>query len=623
MGQTEPQRLILSQEQALKSMEYYFNTELPIDINTSPNIYSNKVTEKWMNGIIRLGDDYANLLIDMAKQKDGNDLQFLKNCILRNSKRRGNWVKKQSINSKNLQDENLVEGSEFTDFTCQSVEFSVCTSGELESRINLCQLTKHVHVDLMKLFCNCFENHQIASDEPITIPLVVDESRLSGFEYLPDSNYKKKYLSHLMDFLLVLVYCPYLFIEYFTFGKLERNLELDGNIFDKDFYLKDVKYLAEVLGWKSEHVQRYISLELVRFGVQGMDDLLQNWEDVMISQLSQKCEEHDSVIQFCDRDGTSGKSVSVIKDIAFYRCSFLRLMIASGMKESTQKIVELECSYDVVLAFFEFICTGSVISESCAIELIMYCDAIGFTLLQNISAHIVKNNITNEEQALTILNLAKSLSDIRHFQVIQVYCESYIQYYKKYVNAEPSSNPQEEICHDNFTLYSAMKPITEYNDGVYGACFGLEEKSGRYRLLHQLAFSKFDNSTLLDKNIFYTKQLGRHQFQISMPENQSQTQMVHFKKILICISVLNDYNKVKTKLEDIMRFVPYIRQHSVICLTMCDIPYSLWKVNRKDLLNFADKMGVSYVETSALLSLNLNILEDTFKFPINFYGGGL
>ncbi|KAG2378817.1 hypothetical protein C9374_007965 [Naegleria lovaniensis] len=651
----------LSQVQAFDSMEHFFYACFPTDVPIKSHKSSSFVTEKWMNGIVQIGDDYTRLIYEMSLQLDNRELRWLSQNLERNEKRKQLWVKKLALLRENVEDdlgvkvgsngglENDSASSSLLlsgiDFTCSNFEFNI----ELLDCHQSFTITKHLHASIMSSFSEVFERviseGTQTNSNSFSISLKLDGTSLSGFSMFHQANsttQKKLYLTNLIDLLVLAVYCPYVFIEFCIFARMDQMLEVGGDIYDKDFYIKDLIQLFELIKLKHLNVfNEYLQYELLRQGKQQMDKLLQTWEDVMLESLVLQ-NEHAHVQQEntspsstsimklapCQRElitfasnleeQSEIETISVIKDLVLCRSNFFNTMISSGMSESQQHVIGLECTNEVMKNMFNFIYTGSFTNESIVIELLMYCDMVGFKHLSNRCAHVIKKNITSIEEAKTIYDLAKSLEHIHAFEMIKIYTVLYCYYMEKFRhNFADSYNWEvpEEMKHnervEDFTFRSTFSPVpTTNNRGYYYNydlgrvfCYGIGPKSGANRLLHQRTHKKFDNTSLYQKDgIFYGN------FYHCGVLNESSSSVEDIGKLILCVSVLHDHEELVKELTSILQKIPtLVQRRSVrVCLTMCDLPRAVWKIDRDALFKLALQHGIHLIETSALLGVNVS-----------------
>ncbi|KAF0983038.1 hypothetical protein FDP41_011016 [Naegleria fowleri] len=639
----------LSQVQAFDAVEHFFYDCFPTDVPIKSHKSSSYVTEKWLNGIVQIGDDYTRMLCEMSLQLENRELKWLSQSLERNEKRKQLWVKKLALSRENVEDDlgakmesnSGASVSSGIEFTCSTFEFNI----QLLDCNQSFRITKHLHASIMSSFSEVFEQviyeGVSVNSNSFSISLKLDGNSLSGlsmFQRANSANQKKLYLTNLIDLLALAIYCPYLFIEFCIFARLDEVLEVGGDIYDKDFYIKDLMQLFELVKLKHLNVfNEYLRFELMRQGKNRTDDLLQSWEHVMLeslvhvgtgetdnstpstSMIMEMAPCREELITFSSNlEGQSEieTTISVVKDLVLCRSNFFNTMISSGMSESQQHVIGLECSIEVMKNMFNFVYTGSFTNESIAIELLMYCDMVGFKHLSNRCAHVIKKNITSIEEAKTIYDLAKSFEHIRAFELIKIYTVLYC-YYKEiyrqnFANAQDWAVPEEMKKNErveDFTLQSTCSPSATVQKNYYRSyeeyrivCYGIGTKSGANRLLYQRAHKKFDNSTLYQKDgIYYGPILHCGVLTKSSPINDS------VGKVILCLSVLFE-GDVERELTEIFNKIPkLVKRRAVrLCLTMCDLPRAVWKIDRDALFTLAIRHGILVIETSALLGVNVS-----------------
>jgi len=407
---------ITTGEKVMDALEYFFNSSFPQIVPAG--IASHTLSRAWLNGLLQIGNDYCRLLCDMAMEKDHRDMTWLRSAIGRIEKRTSNWLKKKNLSQEHQISQTI---SRTLEWNCSEFVFELWNGSELVS------FSRHLHQSIAKRFSPVMNSAII--NEKTVVTISDDFSHLLGMKHIQKAELQMEYLKNLVEMMIVYMYCPHLLSEWIRTGRMDASVDVSGIIFDKDFYTTDLKAMARAFQlYGQEAVCEYLDMELRRkTSPEIVDNMLNQWKKQMHEMIHSETASSESIV-FIALHHTAEeepKQVVVVKDILLYRSEFFNTMIGSGMKETNQEVIGLECSNTVLTALFEFVYTGSFQDETCAPELMVYCDMIGFRYLLNTCAHIIKKNIQTIEDALSMYNFSKSVEYIPAVIPLKLYCAAY------------------------------------------------------------------------------------------------------------------------------------------------------------------------------------------------------
>ncbi|EFC37116.1 POZ/BTB domain-containing protein [Naegleria gruberi] len=530
----------------------------------------------------------------MSKRMDKREIDWLGPIIIRNEKRISNLNRNTTIIEE--------EKAELQNFSSECFTFHFIVDGTKIS------ITKHIHTEIVSTFSKLISK-QVKEGEELEFTFEIAKKQFKGLVYLYNIKEKQKYLENVIDLLVVGLYCPYLIIDYFEYGRMEGGMEISPYIFDSEFYVYDLLLISKFFDLTiSKEFGSYLSGCGRNFNPTFcIDEFIGSWENCIQKWLNGSVDDKpsESLVYFTSNvdeisDSNPGKVLQITNDIIRYRSPFFNTLLSSGMIECSQRIVPMDVSSSLLETILLFIMTGNIQNDSIAIELMLYCDMVGFDILSNYCAHVIKESTRGIDNALLVLQSLLEMDYIDSVRPLLIYLARYCFFVRTYTLSSCIEIPKEiqtKYPLEDFKL--ARNHKTFQSRYSYIICVGIGNDSGANSLLHQFAYNTFHSNSHEKVNIYYQNIYHTGVYSPKVSLNYKSTSLV------ICFSVTDTKENVFPQIQSIIKNGGTGIQATQFLLlaTKCDLPRVCWRISREEMFLFAKQNKLMLAETSALTGI--------------------